>query len=754
MGDHEPTGVQPGSLPEPGGASAWGEVAQLGLQIDGVQRQLDSLSRVLRELRARQGRFHAGAVGEQRVVGVLVDLVDTGWNVLPDRRWPGTRRANIDVLLAGPGGVFVVDVKTWRDVRVEHGRLWRGQADADDATDKLQAQAEAVRSVLVREGLAPAEVVPLLVLTGRRKTRAVVGEIQVLGEFDLGMDLLRRGVRLSAAQVEQTVAALERACPPAAGEQASARAARPRPVPRISGDLTPPGPGKAVRPDEGPDEPAAEDVPAAEGAALWDLEQVWSELVRAAAAEPIESWMTWLHPSQARLITRTWNGPARIRGPAGTGKTVVALHRARYLAQRGRRVLFASYVNSLGPVFRGLFTRMAPELTDRVDFASVHQVAARLLHRAGAGVDVAPAALDSCWARAWAATHRDGVLDAVGHSPRYWRDEITHVIKGRGIEDFEAYARLDRVGRHTRLQPVHREAVWRLFTEYERRRLEQGLIDWDDVLTRALQAVRAGTVQPGWDAVIVDEVQDLTCTGLRLLHALAGDGPDGLLLVGDGQQSVYPGGFTLAEAGISVAGRAVVLDRNYRNGAEILRHALTMLGEDTFDDLDPAPADPHRQVHTTRPGGMVAHVTAADPPSQEMALLQHLETLHDQHAARHGDTALLVATNRAVERWSQVLTRAGIPVVPLTHYDGHTVDAVKVGTFERGKGLDFAHVLIPDTDRTPDPRRRHESDDAYTERARLERRRLYVGITRARDTLWLGTTQPAREPPPVTAGPG
>jgi hypothetical protein len=120
-----------------------------------------------------------------------------------------------DVELSGPGGVFVIDVKTWQDVRIEGGRLWRGQQQADDEVEKLQVQAIAVRSVLVEEGLAPAEVVPLLVLAGRRKVRAVVGEILVLGEFDLGMDLLRRGVRLSAAEVERVTAALEAGCPPA-----------------------------------------------------------------------------------------------------------------------------------------------------------------------------------------------------------------------------------------------------------------------------------------------------------------------------------------------------------------------------------------------------------------------------------------------------------------------------------------------------------------------------------------------------------
>lgn len=709
--------------PDPGGRSALGEAVQLGLDIEGVQRQLSSLTQVLGELRQRQGRFLAGAEGEQRVVRVLVDMVDTGWTVLPDRRWPGTRAANIDVLLVGPGGVFVVDVKNWRDVQIADGRLWRGQEPADDATGNLLAQAAAVRAVLVEHGLVPAEVIPLLVLARRRNTRARLGDIHVLGELDLSLDLLRRGTRLSAAQVELVVAVLESACP------LTARAhPRPEHQSRASTTATTRRPSKPG--------PTGQGV-----AALLDLEGVWAGLIEAASAEPIEAWMTWLHPSQARLISQTWNGPARVRGAAGTGKTVVALHRARHLAQHGRRVLFTSYVKTLGPVFAGLFTRLAPDLTDRVDFRSTHQVAMRLLRAAGGAVTIDQPGLDDCWNRAWAATHHDGILESVGQSLRYWHDEISHVIKGRGITAWPDYASLTRVGRHTPLQPAHRQAVWRLYEEYERRRTERGLVDWDDVLSRALDVVRDGVVATApWDAVIVDEVQDVTCTGLRLLHALVGDRLDGLLLVGDGQQAIYPGGFTLAETGISVTGRGVVLDRNYRNRADILRHALAFIGDDSFEDLDDRPVTPRSDVQVTRPGGLVVHATAADDASQQQLLLAHLENLTTTHHARHGDTAILVATNAEAHRWHHTLATAGIPAVLLTDYDGRTVDAVKIGTFERGKGLDFVHVLIPDHDHIPASRRHHESTDAYAERADLERRRLYVAIVRARDTLWLGTT--------------
>jgi hypothetical protein len=692
---------------------------QLGMDIGCVERQIASLGQVLKDLRDKRGRFLAGGLGERKVVRVLIDMVDTGWTVLADRRWPGTRRANIDVLLAGPGGVFVVDVKTWRDVRIEAGQLWRGDAPADDAVAKLRDQTDAVREVLAQEGLPPSEVVPLLVLTGRRGTRAQLGDMQLLGELDLSLDLLRRGTRLTADQVECVVARLETACPSASSENGADVAASHdrRPSRRL--------PTPMASPEAAP--------------ALLDAEEVWAGLVEAAAAEPIEAWMTWLHPSQSRLIARTWSGPARIRGAAGTGKTVVALHRARHLARQGRHVLFASYVNSLGPVFAGLFTRLAPALGDQVEFASVHQIAMRLLASTGRRITIDKPGIDTCFHRAWAATRHDGVLDAIGQTPRYWQDEIAHVIKGRGITAWTDYVDLTRVGRRTPLQPGQREAVWRLFEAYQNLLADKGLLDWDDVLLEALDAVEAGAVESRWDAVIVDEVQDLTGVGLKLLHALVGNAPDALLLVGDGQQAIYPGGYTLAETGISVTGRAVVLDRNYRNGADILRHALAQLGQDTFDDLDAAPAEADRTVHTTRRRGEVLEAITEDPASQEIALLARLDELAQARDARYGDIAILVPTNAAARRWHDVLEHTGLPSILLTDYDGRTVEAVKIGTFQRSKGLDFAHVLIPDRNRVPGPRHTRESDAAHQERAILERRRLFVAMTRARDTLWLGT---------------
>ncbi|WP_157892197.1 MULTISPECIES: NERD domain-containing protein [Frankia] len=748
--------------------SAFGQAVLIGMEIDGVQRQIQHLTDLLRELRRSRRAWEAGARGERDVVRVLVGMDDAGWRVLPDRRWPGTRRANIDVLVVGPGGVFVVDVKNWREVRVEHGRLWRGDENAEDELRKLTDQTAAVEQVLADAGLPPTEVVPLLVLVGRRGTEQL-DRVQVTGELDLTRDLVRRGLRLEPAVVERVLACLDEACPPM---QDAAVAASPTDLPRrvrpSRATRTPPPPSAAPPLPAAPPPSAAPPPPAApalsgvpappagrapEVDGLFSRDELWRELVDAAAREPIETWMTWLHPMQARLVCRRSSGPARIRGAAGTGKTVVALHRAKYLAARGDRVLVTSLVRTLGPVNRALLARMAPEHVNRIEFTSVDALAVRHLEQRGARTRYQRGIAENCFWLAWGRVGLASVLGRCGVEPGYWRDEIATVIKGRGLTGFEQYAELARVGRSMPLQPTHRRAVWELYEHYERLRTARGVLDRGDVLLLARDLAREHAGDE-FDAVIVDEVQDLTCVGLQFLHALVGDRQDGLLVVGDGQQSVYPGGFTLAEAGVSVVGRSTVLARNYRNREAILRYAQQVVAGDSFDDLDVAGERGRRHVEIDRPGGEVDEVAVTGQAEQVSALRADLVDAHDGRGVRYGDMALLTSTNDAVASWQRLLTRAGIPAVSLLEYDGTTSNAVKVGTYHRAKGLDFARVYIPDRNRFPRPRRATESDDAYRERAVLERRQLYVALTRARDSLWVGLREPVGAGTSVGAGGG
>jgi len=681
------------------GASALREQQSSGSRIAEYERRL-------REERARERNFAVAHQTEASVGARLAAMDCEGWQLLPDRRWPGTRNANIDMIHVGPGGVLVIDVKAWAEPAVSGGRLYCGQADADDELDKLRRVTEQVLDATTELGLAPTEVRAVMVFANKRIPETRIGAVQLIGEDALVPWATRLGRRLTATQVEAVVNHLAERFPPHDG--------------------TSPTPAATIRQPVVP-------LPPEEPLALFDAVSLEAAMLEQALAAPIEEWMTFLHPEQVKLVRRMGIGPSRIRGAAGTGKTVVALHRAAYVAQASQQpVLFTSFIKTLPPTLSGLYERLSPGTADRVEFVSLHQWARKLLRDRGHRLRIDPPVAETSFWRAWAKLGRGSALDEVGVVPGYWRDEIDYVLKGRGITHFDSYASLRRVGRRTPLQPAHREAVWRLYSEYERLLTEAGIIDFNDLISLALAELSDGPDAPHYAAIIVDEVQDLSCQALRLLAQLGGEGQR-LHIVGDGQQQVYPGGYTLAEAGLSVAGRSTVLRTNYRNAANILARSAQVVAEDEFNDLDPASEAGRRGIKAVRGDGVVREVTVASLADlRTQAIEQVVDLIANGHSP--AGIAVLCPTNSAANHYVGALRRAGVDALSLADYTGRACEAVKVGTYQRAKGLEFKDVVLPVENRPSTA----TSLEALQEEVEREHRALFVAMTRARDTLWIG----------------
>lgn len=706
------------SIETSAGASALEQAMLFDDLGDALEAHVRMLTDAIRGHRSAASRYRAGAAGEvevaSRVERVLVDLGSADWHLLADRRWPGTR-ANLDLLLVGPPGVVVIDAKQMADPGIVGGSLFNGQSCEDDQVDGVRDQADAVAAALSHVGLAPTAVHPMLVLSRRDLAPTDLRGITVVGAASVQKALVRLGNLLKSEDVERVVSALNEVCPP--------RAASTRPVRVVS-----PATAATPRQDDADD-------------ALLSRDEVWTSLVELASKEPMESWMVWLHPAQAQLVTGRANGPARIRGVAGSGKSVVALHKAARMSRTpGARILVTTYVRSLPTVQRSLFERLSPSTVERVEFMGLHAWASRLLAQRGIPFDLGEPGRDarSAWTRAWASSGVARDLFATGLPTTYWQDEVSHVVKGRGLRSLDDYLALDRVGRRTPLRAEQRQLVWTLYERYQAVLAEDGIVDYDDVIDLALASVRDDPLDPAYTSVVVDEAQDLSCQGMRLLHALVGDQPDGLLVVGDGQQAVYPGGYTLKEAGVSVTGRSTVLSRNYRNGEEIVRAAVQIVGDDDFADLDVERDSAARALVTERRGGIVRRFPSVDRRSQRAELIADLLIQLDS-GVRPSDIAVLTPRVADAHDWRSVLSEAGVPTIDLASYDGRTVDGVKVGTYQRAKGLEFAQVYIPDSQSAITAPHGAQTAESLRERNELERRCLFVAMTRARDRLWIGT---------------
>lgn len=456
--------------------------------------------------------------------------------------------------------------------------------------------------------------------------------------------------------------------------------------------------------------------------------------VAAAQLRPFDSWLTFLHPHQRAVVTRDYRGPARISGPAGTGKTVVALHRLRHVARRSAGpLLFTTFVRTLPPVHEAAFRRLAPEFGDRAEFVHLHAWVRRFLAARGRPVAVDARGVRTAFGRAWL-RHR-AVLEPIERHDEYWRTELDRVIKGRGFTTLEEYRRPSvRRGREVRLGHEQKAAVWQFYETYREMLAERGLHDYNDVIDLALAELRRQPLETRYAAVVVDEVQDITLNGLRLIKELGGTGPNQLLLVGDGQQQVYPGGWRLSDAGIPVQGRGEVLRVNYRNRAEVLAFAQRFDARNEVDDLDGAAGITLRNAEAGNTGGTTASWRG---PERDLAaeLTRRLDGLRDTL----GQTALIVFQRQDLVRCRRILRAAGIPVLSLDDYSGAPDDHLKAGTVHRAKGLDFRAVLVVEFTGGPDEP--GAPGAAAEEASDLRDRQRLVAATRARDFLWWGVVE-------------
>ncbi|WIB64621.1 MULTISPECIES: UvrD-helicase domain-containing protein [unclassified Curtobacterium] len=687
-----------------------------GVEAQRQLRRAAALETAAGVARATAKRFAIAHRTEEETARLLAPLGAIGYHLLADRRWPGSRHAQVDMVVVGPGGVFIVDTKAWSETAISDGRMFRGQEDVTDDIARLADLRYGAEAVLAEVGLAPNEVHAVVALAGRKGIRAEVASVDVRGALDLIAHITAYQRRLPGPQVDAVLLACMRHFAPMNG-------ALDEDIP----DLTVPTPVLPRTPL---------DLSGVEHRAAEELE---ADLVTGMLDAPIEAWMATLDPAQAKLVRRNFNGPSRIRGAAGTGKTVVGLHRAAYLARStGQRVLVATYIRTLPAVLGSLLTRLAPDVKDRVDFSGIHQFAIKVLKDRAV-----PARLDGMEAKralyeAWNGVDADSPLRSKRFSFAYWEDEIGSVIKGRGLTRFEEYADLARVGRKHPLTLDQRQAVWDLYSAYDESLRRRGVVDYADVILLARDSLRADPLRD-YEAVIVDEAQDLSCAMVAMLHALVGNRPDGLTLIGDGQQTIYPGGYTLGEIGISVAGRGVVLDVNHRNTAEILAFAKDLVAGDDYVDIEgvDGSGDAVSAVTKTGPAPVIRRFPSwAEHDDAIVPRVREVLRLVDTSL---GDIGILTRTNTDADRVMTALAEAGIASVSLKKYNGIPIAAVKVGTIKRAKGLEFKQVLLPRV-RTSllDERPKADARESDRERHALDRRELYVGMTRARDGLWVG----------------
>ena len=451
---------------------------------------------------------------------------------------------------------------------------------------------------------------------------------------------------------------------------------------------------------------------------------------------PLERWRVFLHPDQRKLVRRRFNGPARVLGGAGTGKTVVAMHRARHLSQDvfnapTDRILFTTFTANLANNLQHLLSSMCGPEMERIEVVHLDSWAVRHMRSQDIVFKIANETRKAdCWQDAFAA------VDPGKYDEAFYRAEWEHVVQFNGITSRQEYFRTPRIGRTSGLPRAEKAKVWEVMEEYRRALRGHGLVEWPDAIreTRLYLENNPGTLP--YRAIVVDEAQDLHPEHWKLLNTLAPTGDvthDNLFIVGDAHQRIYGRKLVLSRLGINIRGRASRLKINYRTTEAIRRWSTALLVGVEIDDLDDGldTSDGYKSIRD----GVEPEVRAFDTLEHEQAFItDRIKTLCT--TAEPQAICLVARTSRQLTQdYIPALEKAGIEHTLLDKStDTDEGPGIRLATMHRVKGLEFAHMILAGVDKGQVPL---VSDDGLaSEEAQIkERCLLYVAATRARDSL-------------------
>ncbi|MFZ5786335.1 MAG: UvrD-helicase domain-containing protein [Acidobacteriota bacterium] len=451
---------------------------------------------------------------------------------------------------------------------------------------------------------------------------------------------------------------------------------------------------------------------------------------------PLEKWRIFLHPAQEALVRGRFKGPAQVLGGAGTGKTVVAMHRARHLAREvftepNDKILLTTFTRNLARNLGALIRSLCGSEQDRIVVTNLHAWAASFMRGNGITFDVATTEGEKadCWADALA------VAGSSKWDLGFYRSEWEQVVQWQGVTSLNEYRRASRIGRGTRLSAADKGEVWKVLSAYRDALTRRGKHEWPDVIRGTRLFIEKNRIDFPYRAVIVDEAQDLHPEDWLLVKAIAPSGEgvhDNIFLVGDAHQRIYGRKLVLGKLGINIRGRSRRLKLNYRTTDEIRRWALALLEGVEVDDLDGGKDT--SQGYTSIRNGPEPEVHRFSSAKQELSFL--LEHLAELSKAIPPEEICVVARQRSiVSKYATALKSMGVDHTVL---DGDTEsddgDGVRLATMHRVKGLEFSHMVIAglsDTDLG------HLACDggAAEEEALRERSPVYVSATRAKEGL-------------------
>lgn len=445
---------------------------------------------------------------------------------------------------------------------------------------------------------------------------------------------------------------------------------------------------------------------------------------------PLAQWRVFLHPTQNKLARGDRSGPVRVLGGAGTGKTVLAMHRAKWLAENralgGKKVLFTTFTRNLAlDIEENLKTLCSADTMAKIEVKNLDAWVGGFMRTRKLEHRIVYDRKQDGALQAWqsALATKDATLNL---PDCFYSDELEQVVLAQGITTLDQYRTARRIGRGVILSRAKRDAVWPVFEEYRGQLALRKLKEVDDAYREISEMI--ATEQDsglGYASIVVDETQDFGPQALKLLRAMIVQGPNDLFFVGDGHQRIYSRNrAAMSRCGIDIRGRSRKLYLNYRTTDEIRRQAVALLEGCEIDDLDDGQDESKRYKSLSHgPQPEMRKTSGIEEAAQAAtAFIQHWRS----EQAEHESLSFCVVSNSEKSRdaLGQQLQAAGIASIPITAQSNHADarNVVHLATMHRAKGLEFDCVIIVAPESYLDP----------MEETAGQRRLLYVALTRAK----------------------
>jgi len=460
---------------------------------------------------------------------------------------------------------------------------------------------------------------------------------------------------------------------------------------------------------------------------------------------PWDKWTVFLHPEQQQWVERDYTGPARVSGSAGTGKTIVALHRAAFLARKHpeARVLLATFSDTLAKALQTGVKRLTcnePKLSERLETHSLEALGSRLykLHLGPPKLISRPDLVKLV---------KEAAAAVAGHkfSLTFLLAEWDQVVDAWQLKTWEAYRDVTRLGRKTRLPEPQRQVLWTMFEKILAALVNKGWITTSQMFTQLAETMSQAK-HPAFDYLIVDEAQDLSVAQLRFFAAMGANRQNALFFAGDPGQRIFQQAFSWRGLGVDIRGRSRTLRVNYRTSHQIRTKADRLLGPEV-SDAD-GNVEERKDTVSVFNGPQPEIRIAKDEVEEIDQASQWLQARTGEGVVPH-EIGIFVRSSAQLERAKAAAAKAGLTCKVLDEHVETVSGSATICTMHLAKGLEFRAVVVMACDDEVIPlQERVEQvgeDSDLKEVYETERHLLYVACTRARDFLLVTAAGPASE---------